>query len=158
MSNITDAAAGQAGANQSGQDQNEPKAGGKAMRRPPIHMIDSEADSLTGLALGAEERLPDLSEVLLAEVSRAHIHTADKMPADVVRMGSTVEFTDGTTGATRTVTLVYPREADIEAGRISILTPIGVGLIGLREGQSILWPDRGGKERTLTLKKVSHVQ
>ncbi|MPT49108.1 MAG: nucleoside diphosphate kinase regulator [Sphingobium sp.] len=130
--------------------------GAKATRRPPIHMIDNEADSLTGLAIGAEERLPQVSELLMTEIARAHIHSADKMPVDVVRMQSTVEFTDGTTGARRQVKLVYPREADIEAGRISILTPIGAGLIGLREGQSIIWPDRGGKERTLTIEKVSH--
>jgi regulator of nucleoside diphosphate kinase len=47
-------------------------------------------------------------------------------------------------GADRTVELVYPRDADISAGRVSILTPVGAGVIGLRTGQSILWPDRDG--------------
>jgi regulator of nucleoside diphosphate kinase len=56
------------------------------------------------------------------------------------------------------VQLVYPAEADIEAGRISILTPIGAGLIGLREGQSILWPDREGRERRLTVVRVTQPQ
>ena len=126
----------------------------KAARRPPIHMIDSEADALTDLAIGVEERLPQVSEMLLREIGRAHIHRADRIPADVVTMMSTVEFTDGATGASRSVRLVYPKDADIESGRISILTPEGAGLIGLREGQTILWPDRGGKERTLTIEKV----
>jgi len=128
----------------------------KAARRPPIHMIDAEADALTDLAIGVEERLPQVSEMLLREISRAHIHSAGQIPADVVTMQSTVTFTDGATGASRVVRLVYPREADIADGRISILTPIGAGLIGLREGQVILWPDRGGKERPLTIEKVSH--
>ncbi len=57
-------------------------------------------------------------------------------------------------GADRTVELVYPRDADISAGRVSILTPVGAGMIGLRTGQSILWPDRDGRERKLTIVKV----
>jgi regulator of nucleoside diphosphate kinase len=57
-------------------------------------------------------------------------------------------------GADRTVELVYPRDADIYAGRVSILTPVGAGVIGLRTGQSILWPDRDGRERKLTIVKV----
>jgi regulator of nucleoside diphosphate kinase len=57
-------------------------------------------------------------------------------------------------GADRTVELVYPRDADISAGRVSILTPVGAGVIGLRTGQSILWPDRDGRERKLTIVKV----
>ena len=126
----------------------------KAARRPPVHMIDSEADALTDLALGVEERLPQVSEMLLKEIARAHIHSAKTIPADVVTMQSTVEFTDGATGARRVVRLVYPKDADIADGRISILTPVGAGLIGLREGQAILWPDRGGKERVLTIDKV----
>ena len=57
-------------------------------------------------------------------------------------------------GADRTVELVYPRDADISAGRVSILTPVGAGVIGLRTGQSILWPGRDGRERKLTIVKV----
>lgn len=126
-----------------------------ATRRPPIHLIDTEADTLTDLALGAEERLPQVSELLLEEIGRATLHPGARIPPDVVTMWATVEFTDEASGATRSVQLVYPKEADISEGRISILTPVGAGLIGLREGQSILWPDREGQERELTILKVS---
>ncbi|MET0361648.1 MAG: nucleoside diphosphate kinase regulator [Sphingobium sp.] len=123
-------------------------------RRPRIQMIDSEADILSELALTVEERLPQVSALLLTEIGRAAVRPADRVAEDVVTMGSVVDFTDTASGATRTVQLVYPRDADIEAGRISILTPVGAGLIGLRPGQSILWPDRGGRERTLTIDRV----
>lgn len=126
----------------------------KAAHRPPIHMIDNEAEALTNLALGAEERQPEVSDMLLQEIGRARLHPAAKIPADVVTMLSTVEFTDKATGATRRLQLVYPKDADIAEGRISILTPVGAGLIGLREGQSIIWPDRQGQERILTIEKV----
>ncbi|MDR2856934.1 MAG: nucleoside diphosphate kinase regulator [Novosphingobium sp.] len=125
-----------------------------AAARPPIHMIEEEADKLSDLALSIEDRLPQVSELLIRETSRASLHSAASLPADVVAMGSFVEFVDEGTGSCRTIQLVYPPEADISAGRVSILTPIGAGLIGLREGQSILWPDREGHERRLVIRKV----
>ncbi|HZV57235.1 MAG TPA: nucleoside diphosphate kinase regulator [Sphingobium sp.] len=127
-----------------------------ATGRPPIHMIDSEADSLANLALTAEARVPQIAAMLLDEIDRAKIHTAATIPADVVTMNATVEFADETTGATRRVQLVYPGEADISAGRISILTPVGAGLIGLRPGQSISWPDRDGRAHKLKIVSVTH--
>ncbi|MFT3978091.1 MAG: nucleoside diphosphate kinase regulator [Sphingomonas bacterium] len=126
----------------------------KASARPPIHMIDTEADRLADLAMGAEERLPQVSALLLEEIGRAHVHSAARIPRDVVTMHADVEFIDEASGAKRAVRLVWPKEADISAGRVSILTPVGAGLIGLREGQSILWPDRDGHRRALTIVKV----
>jgi regulator of nucleoside diphosphate kinase len=52
------------------------------------------------------------------------------------------------------VLLVYPGEADIAAGKVSVLTPIGTALIGLAEGQSILWQTRTGAAKRLTVLKV----
>jgi len=114
----------------------------KAASRPPIHMIDMEAETLTDLALSVERRMPAVSALLLREAERARLHSAATIPADVVTMGSAVEFLDDSSDGPRTVTLVYPGDADISEGRISILTPVGAALIGLRAGQSILWPDR----------------
>jgi regulator of nucleoside diphosphate kinase len=50
--------------------------------------------------------------------------------------------------------LVYPEEADITAGRLSVLTPVGVALIGLRKGQTITWITPSGKPRNLTVMRV----
>ncbi len=127
----------------------------RAATRPQIHMIAEEAEKLSDLALSIEHRLPQVSELLLRETSRAKLHDAASIPSDVVTMGSLVEFVDERTGAVRTVRIVYPPDADISAGRVSILTPIGAGLIGLREGQSILWPDREGNERRLVIGSVT---
>lgn len=127
----------------------------KASRRPPIHMIDTEADALSDLAMAAEERLPQVSELLLNEIARATTHPAGHIPDNVVTMRATVRFIDEASGKEYSCQLVYPGEADISAGRISVLTPVGAGLIGLREGQSILWPDREGHERELKIIEVS---
>jgi regulator of nucleoside diphosphate kinase len=54
----------------------------------------------------------------------------------------------------QTVTLVYPQEADISKGRISVLTPIGTALIGLPVGKSIDWTTRTGETKRLTVLKA----
>ncbi|GAA0862383.1 nucleoside diphosphate kinase regulator [Sphingopyxis soli] len=126
----------------------------KAVRKPPVHMIDREADALTDLAIGVEKRMPQVSELLLREIGRATIHKERHVPRDVVTMNSEVDFVDAASGAVRSVRLVYPSDADISTGRISILTPVGAGLIGLRTGSAILWPDRDGQERALTIRAV----
>jgi regulator of nucleoside diphosphate kinase len=68
-------------------------------------------------------------------------------------MGSTVRYVTDT-GDDRTVTLVYPAEADISSGKVSILTPIGAALIGLSPGQSIDWQARDGRFHRLTIESV----
>jgi regulator of nucleoside diphosphate kinase len=127
----------------------------KATRRPPIHMIDTEADALTDLAMGVEARLPQVCELLLNEIARATLHPASRIPGNVVTMHATVRFIDEASSKDYSYQLAYPGEADISAGSISILTPVGAGLIGLREGQSILWPDREGHERELRIVEVA---
>ena len=78
-----------------------------------------------------------------------------EVPADVVAMHSHVEYRDEATGAVRWVELVYPHEADIAQGRVSVLTPVGTGLLGLTAGRTILWPTQDGRERRLTVLRVS---
>ncbi|HET6525971.1 nucleoside diphosphate kinase regulator [Sphingopyxis sp.] len=128
------------------------KKSGAAM--PLIRMIDSEADALTELTLQNQRDSISFHELLLDEIDRAAICDRADIPPDVVTMGSSVTFIDEKSGAERTVRLVYPAEADIAAGRMSILTPVGAGLIGLSVGQSINWPDRGGIEHRLTIVAV----
>jgi regulator of nucleoside diphosphate kinase len=92
--------------------------------------------------------------MLIEEIGRATLLARKAIRPDVVTMNATVEFVDEAAGTGRTVQIVFPRDADIAAGRISILTPVGAGLIGLRKGQSIVWPDREGHQRRLTIVDV----
>lgn len=122
--------------------------------RPRLILPQTDSDRLSSLALRVPEPTSPAAKLLLEEIERAEVRPDDKIPADVVRMYSTVEFVDEAHGQARTVELVYPGEADIAAGRISVLTPIGAGLIGLRAGQEIAWPDRDGHVRQLRILKV----
>ena len=57
-------------------------------------------------------------------------------------------------GEVKTVTLVYPGKADIAEGKVSILTPVGAALIGLREGQSVAWTSRAGRRLEIEIVSV----
>lgn len=124
---------------------------------PAIVLADAEHESLVSLASEAEERLPGVGEPLLTELDRAKIVAENELPADVVRMGSTVVFRSDD-GQERKVTLVYPAKADIAEGKISVMTPIGAALIGMREGASINWTARDGREQRLTVLSVRQAE
>lgn len=123
--------------------------------RPAIHVITAECDALSELALSAKHKHPHSSAMLLAELDRAELCEPGELPEQTVAMNSRIDFIDEGTGARRTVQLVYPRDADIAAARVSILTPIGAGLIGMTAGCSIRWPDRDGHARMLRIVSVT---
>ena len=121
---------------------------------PPIHIVESEADMISDLAWAARDRFPDVSQLLLEEVGRAQLCSRAALPADVAAMRSTILYRDGARGTPRRVELVYPSHADVALGRISILTPVGAALIGMRAGNAILWPDRDGHLRDIMVDEV----
>ena len=69
-------------------------------------------------------------------------------------MNSRVRFRDDLTGKQSEVELVYPANANILEGKISVLAPVGTALLGLTEGDSIEWPVPSGKHRALTVVSV----
>lgn len=124
--------------------------------RPQIIIAQETLDHLEALVEGAASRMPALAERLLEELSRARILPAAKIPPDVVGIGSRVTWRDETTGREQTATLVWPEQADIDTGRASVLTPIGVALLGLKAGVRFHWETRAGEHRELTVLSVSH--
>ena len=123
--------------------------------RPAIYLTPIECEALSDLALSAERRHPHSSAMLLAELDRAELRERTELPSQTVVMNSRIEFVDEGTGARRTVQLVYPHDADITEGRVSILTPVGAALIGMTAGRSIRWPDRDGDDRLLRIVSVT---
>lgn len=128
------------------------------MAHPPsIHITRDDLDRLTDLleayAAGAGGRR---FEQLEGELARAKVVPRDQIPKDIVTMNSRVRFEDEKTGERREVTLVYPREADIDSGRISVLVPVGTALLGLRVGQSIDWTLPSGQKHRYRVVAVSY--
>ncbi|WP_176036031.1 nucleoside diphosphate kinase regulator [Brucella tritici] len=128
---------------------------GKNRKKPNIVVSEIDYERLMGLATNVSERLEEIAEELMVELDRAKVVPAKRLPQNVIQMGSTVEFRSND-GQERRVTLVYPGEADIAQGKISILTPIGTALIGLAPGQSISWTARDGKQHELNVLSVSN--
>lgn len=123
--------------------------------KPSVFIAAADLERLMTMAEGVAKREPEIAAFLLGELERASIEP----PAGstrVVTMGSHVRFRDNSSGRVLEAQLVYPDRADPNARRISILTPVGAALIGLPEGQTMQWRDRGGRDKTLTVIKVQN--
>jgi len=73
-------------------------------------------------------------QALEAELERAEIRPSKEMPDNVVTMNSEVRFRMSSSNEEFTLRLVYPKDADGSAGKISILAPVGGALLGLAQG------------------------
>ncbi|WP_106640726.1 nucleoside diphosphate kinase regulator [Allosphingosinicella vermicomposti] len=123
--------------------------------KPAIQISETDYELIANHAIRLETRFPEQAKMLFSEIDRAKVYPAEKLPPDVVTLGSVVSYSDDSSGAVRQVRLVVPGEADIEKGQVSIVTPVGVGLIGLKAGQSIDWPCPDGRPRILTILDVT---
>ena len=120
-------------------------------RDAPLAVRESELHYLKMLAFASDDDL--LSHLLLRKLRLAQVVDAGTEPASLVVMNAFLEFRrDG--GDKRFGQLVHP-SARPAPYTISILSLLGAGLIGLRAGQTILWPDDEGGLRDL---EVLHVE
>lgn len=113
---------------------------------PEIFLTPAEHDQLSRLV--GDHEATGAAGLLQQELDRATV-TEDR-PAHAVGLDRWVHYVDGRAGQPRRVKIVLPQQADIDAGLISALSHVGAGLIGLPEGESILWPDPSGAVRKLT--------
>lgn len=77
-----------------------------------------------------------------------------EVSADIITMHSQVELRDVQTGQRTTLTLCYPMGADAAAGLVSVLTPVGSALLGMRVGSVARWNSPGGDERAAEIVAV----
>ncbi len=92
---------------------------------------------------GVPAHLKDLA----GELDRAQTIASREVPPDVITMNSRVRLLDLDTGDEETYTLVFPQDADISQNRISVLAPIGTGMLGYGVGDVFEWPVPGGTRR-----------
>lgn len=85
--------------------------------------------------------------LLTEELLRAEVVEPQKIPRDVVTMNSMVKFRDMETREVYMYSIVYPENADFENGKISVLAPIGMALLGYRVGDLVEWPVPAGMRR-----------
>lgn len=121
----------------------------KAHPPPSLYISEADFDALDRLVGDLPGAGP--AGLLQAELDRAEVVKTADMPKGVVGLDRWVHFTDGTAQDVRRVCLVLPRDADIDAGKISVLSFVGAGLLGLREGETIEWPTPAGEMRRLSV-------
>jgi regulator of nucleoside diphosphate kinase len=110
-------------------------------------------DFLAEVAVSNPRARGDLNG-LVEELHRATIVDAKNVPADVITMNSRADMLDLDSGETVTFTLVFPSMANVEEGKISVLAPIGAGMLGYRMGDEFEWNVPAGVRRM----KVIRVQ
>jgi len=98
-----------------------------------------------GMAFAAE---------LESVIDNAELVSSYQVPPQLVTMNSQVLIADGETEGERTLTLCYPPDTDLDKGFVSVLSPIGTGLLGLMAGQMAHWMTPGGTQATGKILKV----
>jgi regulator of nucleoside diphosphate kinase len=119
-------------------------------RGEPFAVHDCELHYLSTTALSAAD---DLVAHLLLKKLKLSTKLDNGSTVPVVRMNSFVEFSMAGNGS-RSGRLVHPSAPVPRPQGISICSLIGAGLVGLGEGQSILWPDEAGRFRPLSIIRI----
>lgn len=114
---------------------------------PSLIMSSQDFNRLEALLDSPALRHQPAAEALMNELNRAEVLPPEQVPDSVVTMHSTVECVDELTGDQHSLTLVYPHEANVDEGRVSVLAPVGSALLGLSLGQTINWNAPGGHVR-----------
>ncbi|WP_326490808.1 nucleoside diphosphate kinase regulator [Shewanella chilikensis] len=112
--------------------------------QPNIVISEVDMDRLERLLESLPANAFPGHQALEAELERAEIRSSKEMPDNVVTMNSEVRFRMSSSNEEFTLRLVYPKDADGSAGKISILAPVGGALLGLAQGDEIEWPGPGG--------------
>ena len=123
---------------------------------PSIILTLLDVQRLERLIETLDDSLPGVI-ALQKELDRAETIVSHKeVPAGVVTMNSRVHCREQSSGKDYHLTLVYPKDANADEGKISILAPVGSALLGLQAGQHINWPAPGGKTLKLELLEVEY--
>ncbi len=128
------------------------------MSKHTIEVTDADALRLNELLASlAPNSGPSQStqNSLRHELDRARIVPAHQIGRRVVTMQSRVLLEDVDTHESVTYTLVQPEHADLEAGLLSVLAPIGTAILGYREGDVVEWPVPAGVRR-IRIRRVLH--
>ena len=95
-------------------------------------------------ALAGKHRDAAFLKELARELAIAETVDSKAVPANVVTMNSRVVVKDVESGEKSEYSLVFPEQADIAQGRLSVVSPIGTAILGYAKGDTIIWQTPGG--------------
>ena len=107
----------------------------------PLMLTAADHHELSAVIVAARKLAVPGGEmrVLQDKLARAAIVHAGVLPADLITLNSRAELVDLATGERLDLTLVFPIDADLEAGRISVLDSLGAAMLGHRVGDRFDW-------------------
>jgi regulator of nucleoside diphosphate kinase len=108
-----------------------------------IYITETDMKRLHSLIESIQNPRDDLRG-LQAELEHACVVTPADVPPDVITMNSKARLRDLETGEEMIFTLVFPRNANIENDKISVVAPIGTAMLGQRVGDELEWEVPGG--------------
>ena len=120
------------------------------MSSKPIQITQFDLDRLKKLveeAAYTDYRGRDYLARLQAELEGAQVVPPQEVSQAVITMNSTAVLLDLETREEETYTLVFPEDAEVARGRISILAPIGTAMLGYEVDDTFEWPVPDGKRR-----------
>lgn len=124
------------------------------MKNPNIIITAADKNELECI-LDAAGKISDRAQFefrgLKGEVERAEVVPSDQIPPDVITLNSTAELLDLETGEIMQFTLVLPKDARIEDGKISVLAPLGTAMLGYQAGDEFEWAVPYGHRRLRVL-------
>ena len=112
-------------------------------QKPKIILSSQDLERLEALLYALGNNLSPDKAALLQELGRADVLEPQEIPPTVVTMNSTVRFVTSDSDEQFCMTLAYPK-APADTPSVSILTPVGMALLGLAAGERISWPKPGG--------------
>lgn len=104
--------------------------------RSEILLKESDFQKITSLLRNIDLTIADAME---EELSHATIVEDRQYPKNAVCMGSTVMYVDLSSNKRNKITLVYPDEVNLDDMKISVLSPVGCALLGLKKNCTIDW-------------------
>lgn len=122
------------------------------MSGSPIMMTDVDQQRLMKAAHSLRQSggpYRDFAAELETEIGRATVCPRSGIAPEVITMNSTVRVLDIRTRERSRFTIVYPQDADILEGRMSVIAPLGLALLGRRTGEVVELLVHGGVRRFL---------
>jgi len=107
-----------------------------------IYITDKDMERLRELIMAAREFKKEEEKYLReleSELNKGTIVKPQDIPPDIITMNSEVHLLDLNTKEETTYQLVFPDQADVSRGKVSILAPIGTALLGYSVGDIIEW-------------------
>lgn len=87
-------------------------------------------------------------------LSDAEVLSSYSIPETIITMNSKLILRNTQDKSTQTVTLCYPDNADPNKGMFSVLSPIGMSIIGRRTGDCINWKTPNGNSHSMVIEQI----